>query len=101
MLCGWLLSLRVSLRASVHFLVAFVLSLLQTWPREKPSLVMQLYDVLRFHLVLASMPRWIVLFHLMLVKGELRLYQLFCGVGLAHLPTLVLPMVGVQWILHG
>jgi hypothetical protein len=32
-------------------------------------------------------------------EGELRLHLLVGGVGLAHLPTLVLPMEGVQWTL--
>jgi hypothetical protein len=72
-----------------------VLSLLQTWPREKPSLVLQLYDVLRFHLVLASMPRWLVLFLPMHDKGKLRPHLLIGKFGLAHLPTLVLLMAGV------
>jgi hypothetical protein len=32
-------------------------------------------------------------------EGELRSHKLVVGVGLAHLPTLVLLMEGVQWTL--
>jgi hypothetical protein len=49
-------------------------------------------------LLLVSKPGWIVLFLLVLVKGELRLYQLSSGVELAHLPILALPG---QWRLCG
>jgi hypothetical protein len=39
---------------------------------------------------------WVIfLFLLVLIERELQLYQLVSGVGLDHLPTLVLPMAGV------
>jgi hypothetical protein len=42
---------------------------------------------------------WPGLSDLVLDEGELWLHQQVCGVGKAHLPTLVLLMEGVQWIL--
>jgi hypothetical protein len=56
---------------------------------------------LPFLLGLVSGPLWPSLSHIFLDKGELRSHQLVYGVGKAHIPTLVLLMVGAQWILHG
>jgi hypothetical protein len=67
---------------------------------EQPSPALQLGVVLRVLLSLYSRPGWIVLFHLVLNKGEPRLHILADRVGLAHLPTLVLPMAGAQWTLR-
>jgi hypothetical protein len=77
-----------------------VFSLLQTLRGEKPSSVLQVNVVLRVLLAISSRPRWLVLFLLLLVEVKLRLHLLVNRVGLAHLPTLVLLMVGAQWILH-
>jgi hypothetical protein len=79
---------------SAHFLVAFGISLIQTFPREKPSPVLQIYIILQLHLALALRPGWLVMFLLERDEGELCPHQLVGGVGLAHLPTLVLLMVG-------
>jgi hypothetical protein len=73
---------------------------LQILSGEKPSPGPQLDVVLQVILALASRLGWLVLFLLVLVEGGLRLHLLVSGVGLAHLPTLVLPMVGAQWILR-
>jgi hypothetical protein len=78
-----------------------MLSLIQMFPGEKPSPVLQICVFLRLHLVLASRPGWRFLFFLVHDEGELRLHQLVNGVGLAHLPTMVLIMVGAQWTLNG
>jgi hypothetical protein len=86
------------LRATVPFLVVSVLFLHQTSLGEKDFPVLQHFVSLRVLLVLVSKPGWLILFLPVLVEGELRLYQLSGGVGLAHLPTLVLP---VQWRLRG
>jgi hypothetical protein len=72
----------------------------QTLLGDKSFPVLQLDVVLQVLLALASRPGWLVLFLLVLVKGEILLYQLIDGVGLAHLPTLVLPMADTQWRLH-
>jgi hypothetical protein len=72
-----------------------MLFLHQTLHGEKYFLILQLGVVLQVLLVLVSKPGWLVLFPLVLVEGELRLYQLVSGVGLAHLPTLVLLMAEV------
>jgi hypothetical protein len=77
-----------------------VLSPLQTLSGEKPSPAPQLDVVLRLLLVLSSRPRWLVIFLPRHDEGELRSHQLVDGVGLAHLPTLVLLTVGAQWILR-
>jgi hypothetical protein len=96
-----LLSLRVSLRAKILFLVASVLSLIQNFSREKPSSILKLYIVLRLCLALASTPGWLVLFLLECNEGELRLHQLVGGFGLLRVPTLVLLMTGAEWKLRG
>ena len=93
-------SLPVSLRATIIFLIASRLSLLQNFPGDKSSPALQLCVVLRVHIAIASRPRWLALFLLEHDKGELQPHQLFCGVGLAHLPTLVLLMAGAQWRLR-
>jgi hypothetical protein len=49
---------------------------------------------------LASGPLWPGISHLLLDEGELQSHQLVYGVGRAHLPTLLLLMAGVQWILR-
>jgi hypothetical protein len=95
-----LLSLRVALRATVLFLVEFVLSPLQTWFGEQPSPALKVNVVLRVLLALASGPGWLVLFLPMHDEGELWSHQLVDGVGMAHLPTLILLMAGAQWTLH-
>jgi hypothetical protein len=77
-----------------------VLSPIQTSSGEQPSSSLQVSVILRVLLALASRPGWLVLFLLVLDEGELRLHLLVGGVGLAHLPTLVLPMVGAQWTLR-
>jgi hypothetical protein len=64
---------------------------------DKSFPVLQLNATLQVLLVLALNPGWLVLFPFVLVKGELRLSQLVDGFGLAHLPTLVLPMIEAQW----
>jgi hypothetical protein len=46
-------------------------------------------------------PLWPVVFLLALDEGELRSCHLFFRFGQSHLPTLVLLMVGVHWILRG
>ena len=69
--------------------------------QERYFPIFQFDVVQKVLLVLASNPGWLVLFPLVLVEGELQLYQLIGGVGLAHLPTLVFPMEEVQWRLHG
>jgi hypothetical protein len=66
----------------------------QTSLLEKDFLVLQHCISLQVLLVLVSNPGWLDLFLPMLIEGELRLYQLGGGVGLAHLPILVLL---VQW----
>jgi hypothetical protein len=71
-----------------------MLSLLQTFPREKPSPSLQLCVVLQACLALASRPGWIFLFLIDHVEGELRRHHLVGGVGLDHLATLVLLMEG-------
>jgi hypothetical protein len=71
-----------------------VLSPLQTLSAEKPSPILQLDVVLRVLLALASRPGCLVLFLPVHDEGELRSHQRVDGVGLAHLPTLVLPMAG-------
>jgi hypothetical protein len=63
--------------------------------------ILQLDVVLKELLVLASKPGWLVLFPLVLIEGELRLYHLIGGVGLARLPALVFPMAEAQWRLRG
>jgi hypothetical protein len=77
-----------------------VLSPLQTLSRGKPSPTLQLSVVLLLLLSLSSRPGWLVLFLLMHNEGELRSHQLVVRVGLAHFPTLVLPMEGAQWTLR-
>jgi hypothetical protein len=77
-----------------------VFSPLQTLSGEKPSLSLQLGVVIQVLLTLASRPGWLVLFLLVCDEGELWSHQLVGGVGLAHLPTLVLPMEGAQWTPH-
>jgi hypothetical protein len=77
-----------------------VLSLLQTLSGEKPSFALQICVVLQVLLALDSRPGWLVLFLLVHDEDELRSHQLVDVVGLAHLPSLVLPMAGVQWTLH-
>jgi hypothetical protein len=77
-----------------------VFSLLQTLPREKPSLDLQICIILRLLLALASRPGWLVLFLLVCDERELRPHQLVGGVRLDHLPNLVLLMERVQWTLH-
>jgi hypothetical protein len=77
-----------------------VLSPLQTLSGVKPSPTLQLDIVLLLLLALASRLGWLVLFLLVRDEGELRSHQLVVGVGLAHLPTLVLPMAGAQWTLR-
>jgi hypothetical protein len=91
---------RVSLRAIVPFLATFALSPHQTLFGEKSSLALQLDVVLQVLLVLSSKPRWIVRFPPVLIEGELQLHLLGGGVGLAHLPIIVLSMAGAQWRLH-
>jgi hypothetical protein len=49
---------------------------------------------LPFLLRLVSGPMWPGLPHLILNEGEIQSHQLVCGVGQAHLPTLVLLMEG-------
>jgi hypothetical protein len=78
-----------------------VLSPLQTWCGDHPSPTVQLNISLPFPVVLASGPSCPVLSVLALDEGEIWSHQLFCGVGKVHPQTLVFPMVGVQWILHG
>ena len=58
---------------------------------------MHISTVLQVLFALASRLGWLVLILLVLVKGEIRLYHLVGGVGLAHLPTQVLLMGGAQW----
>jgi hypothetical protein len=77
-----------------------VLFLHQTLLEEKYFPVLQLGTTLQVLLALVSKPGWLVLFPLVLIEGELRLSQLVGGVGLAHLPTLVLPMAEAQWRLR-
>jgi hypothetical protein len=72
-----------------------MLSPFQNSSGEKPSLSLQVSFVLRVLLSIASRPGWLVHFLLMQNEGDLRSHQLVGGVGLAHLPTLVLPIVGV------
>jgi hypothetical protein len=62
---------------------------------------MQLDATLEVLFALASRPGWLVLFLLVLIEGEIPLYHLVSGVGMAHLPTLVLSMAGVKWKLRG
>jgi hypothetical protein len=69
----------------------FVPFLHQTLLGEHSFLVRQLDVVLQVLPVLVPKPRWLALFPLALVEDELRLYQLFGGVELAHLPLLALP----------
>jgi hypothetical protein len=69
--------------------------LLKTLPGEKPSPILQVKIVLRVLLVLDSRHGCLFLFLLVLIEGELQLHLLVGRVGLAHLPTLVLPMAGV------
>jgi hypothetical protein len=95
-----LFSLQISLQATVLFLAISMFSPLPILPGEKPSLALQLGVVLRVLLALASRSGWLVMFLLLLDKGELRLHLLVSGVGLTHLLTLVLPMAGVQWTLR-
>jgi hypothetical protein len=76
-----------------------VLSPLQTLSGGKPSPALQLDVVILLLLALALRPGWLVLFILLRDEGELWSHPLVGGVGLAHLPTLVLPMVGAQWTL--
>jgi hypothetical protein len=77
-----------------------VISPLQTLSGEKPSPTPQLDVVLQLLLTLSSRPRWLVLFLHVHEEGELQSHQLVCKVGLDHLPTLVLSMVGAQWTIH-
>jgi hypothetical protein len=51
--------------------------------------------------MLASGPLWPVHFLPALDEGEIQSRQLFCGVGQAHLPTLVILVVGALWALCG
>jgi hypothetical protein len=76
-----------------------VLSPLQTLSGEKPSHAPQLGVVILLLLALASRLGWLVLFLPVHDEGELQSHQLVCGVGLACLLTLVLPMAGVEWTL--
>ena len=78
-----------------------MLSPLQTLSGVQPSPSLQLGVVILLLLSLISRPRWLVLFLLVRDEGELRSSQLVVGVGLAHIPTLVLSMTGAQWRLHG
>ena len=57
----------------------------RTFLGERYFHVLHLDTDLKVHLALASRPGWLVLFLLVLVEGELQLYQLVSGVGLAHL----------------
>jgi hypothetical protein len=77
-----------------------VIFLRQTLLGEKYFPILQCCIVLQVPLTLASRPGWLVLFLLVLVEGDIQLYQLVGGVRLAHLPTLVLPMAGTQWRLR-
>jgi hypothetical protein len=77
-----------------------VLSHLQDLSGEQPSPTQQLDVVLRLLLALDSRQGWLVLFLPMHDEGELRSHQLVSGVGLAHLPNLVLSTAGTQWILR-
>ena len=88
------------MRAIVIFLVVVALSLGQTLYGDQYSPTLQLCIVLQVCLALSSRHGWLVLFLLILIEAELLLYQLVSGFGLAHLPTLVLPMAGVQWTLR-
>jgi hypothetical protein len=74
-----------------------VLFLHRTLLGGKSFPILQLDVVLQVFLVLASKPGWLVLFPLVLVEGELRLYQLIGGVGLACFLALVFPMVEADW----
>jgi hypothetical protein len=65
------------------------------------SLVLHYCTILKELPVLVPKPGWLVMFPPVLVKGELRLYQQFDGVELAHLPFLVFLSLGAQWILCG
>jgi hypothetical protein len=88
------------LRETALSLVGSMLSPLRAWCGGHPSPAAQLGIDISFPLVLSSGPPWPILSLLALNEGELRSHQLFCRVGQAHLPTLVLLMVGAQWILH-
>jgi hypothetical protein len=92
---------RVALRETIPFLVSFALSPYQIFSGEESSPTLKLSVVIQVLLVLASKHGWLVLFPLVLIGGELQLHLLGNKVGLVHLPIIVLPMVGVQWILHG
>jgi hypothetical protein len=71
-----------------------MLSPLRAWCGGHPSPTSQLDVSLPLPVALASGPPWLVLSLLTLDEGEIRSHHLFCGVGQAHLPTLVLLMVG-------
>jgi hypothetical protein len=86
--------------SNCSFLAWLVLSLLQTWLEVPLSPFVQPNISLPFILVLSTGPLWSVISLLVLDEGGLRSHQLVYGVGQAHLPTLVLLMEGVQWILH-
>jgi len=88
------------LRETIPFLTAFALSPHQTLSGKKYSSTLQLDAILQVLLILYSKPGWLVLLLLMLIEGELQLHMLVGGVGLAHLPTLVLLMEGAYWRLH-
>jgi len=59
-----------------------------------PFPTVQLDVALSLPLVLSSGPLWPILFLPVHDEGELRSHQLVCGVGQAHIPTMVLLMVG-------
>jgi hypothetical protein len=64
-------------------------------------LILQLDDVLQVLPVLVSKPGCLVLFSLVLIEGELQLYQRTGGVELVHIPVLVFPMAEAQLRLCG
>jgi len=71
------------------------------------SLTKKYFPVLQFCVVLQGLPvivpksRWLVLFLLELVEGELRPYQQSGEFELAHLPVLLFLLSKVQWRLRG
>jgi hypothetical protein len=77
-----------------------MISPLQNVSGVQPSPSLQLSIVLLLLLALASRPRWLVLSLLVCDEDKLRSHQLVIIVGLAHLPTLVFLMEGVQWTLR-
>jgi hypothetical protein len=83
----------------LFFPAGSMLFLLRTLLEGCPSPVVQSCIALRLPHVLSLRSLWPVSFLPTCNEGKLQSHQLFCGVGQAHLPTLVLLMVGAQWTL--